>query len=116
MATGKRKKRAKIPWKTLFYGMLIGTGAILLLVLLLTVFVYLDWLPDKRHDQDGQLDAKVFHSILEIGCPQQAYDMHEIEGNQENGGFVLEETGEFCFNSPDPFKRGSKGIDKPDED
>jgi hypothetical protein len=46
MATGKRKKRAKIPWKTLFYGMLIGTGAILLLVLLLTVFVYLDWLPE----------------------------------------------------------------------
>lgn len=46
MASGKRRKRGRIPWKTLFYGMLIGTGAILLLVLLLTVFVYQGWIPE----------------------------------------------------------------------
>ena len=47
MTSGKRKKRTKMPYKSLLYGMLIGVGTIILLVLLLTLLVYLGWLPES---------------------------------------------------------------------
>ena len=46
MASAKRRKRGKIPWKTLLYGVLIGVGSIVLLILLLTLMIYLGWLPE----------------------------------------------------------------------
>ena len=47
MASGKRKKRTKIAWKTLLAGTAVGVGALLLSVLLLTLFVYQEWVPES---------------------------------------------------------------------
>ena len=70
----------------------------------------------KRHHQNGQLYAEVFQGILEIGSPEQTNNMHEVESNQEDGSFVVEEAGKFCFYPRAPLKRGSKGINEPDDD
>ena len=37
---------------------------------------------DERHDQNGELDTQILKGILEIGGPQEAYDMHKIKGYQ----------------------------------
>ena len=47
LAAGKRKKRTGIAWKPLLKSAAIGTGVLVLSVLLLTVFVYLEWLPES---------------------------------------------------------------------
>jgi putative membrane protein (TIGR04086 family) len=47
LASGKRRKRTKIAWKRLLLGALIGMAAMLLLVLLLTLFLYQEWLPES---------------------------------------------------------------------
>ena len=47
MATGKRKKRTRLAWRPLLKGAAVGAGALLLSVLLLTLFVYLEWLPES---------------------------------------------------------------------
>lgn len=46
MATAKRKKRTRIAWRTLLRGAALGAGVLLLAVLLLTLFVYKEWLPE----------------------------------------------------------------------
>ena len=50
---------------------------------------------DERYDQNGQLYAEVFHRVFKVGSPKQAYDVHEVEGYQEDGGGVLPEAGEL---------------------
>ena len=47
MTSGKRRKRTKIPWKTLLYGMLTGLGTVVVSVLLLALFIWLGWLPES---------------------------------------------------------------------
>ena len=47
MASGKKRKRAKIAWRTLLYGALAGTAALILLILLFTLFIYLGWLKES---------------------------------------------------------------------
>ena len=47
MAYGKRKRRAGIAWKPLLRSGAIATGVLILSVLLLTVLVWLEWLPEK---------------------------------------------------------------------
>ena len=47
LATTKRKKRTKIAWRTLLRGAALGAAVLLLAVLLLTLLVYLEWLPES---------------------------------------------------------------------
>lgn len=47
MASAKRRKRTKIAWKRLLLGAVIGMAAMLLLTLLLTLFLYREWLPES---------------------------------------------------------------------
>ena len=47
LATAKRKKRTGIAWRALLRGAALGAGVLLLLVLLLTLFVYREWLPES---------------------------------------------------------------------
>lgn len=47
MATGKRKKRTKYALRPLFKGAATGAGVLVLSVLLLTLFLYLEWLPES---------------------------------------------------------------------
>ena len=47
MATTKRKKRPKTAWRAIVRGTALGAGVLLLSVLLLTLFVYLEWLPES---------------------------------------------------------------------
>lgn len=46
MASGKRRKRAGIAWRTLFFGTLIGVIALIVPVLLLALMLYLEWIPE----------------------------------------------------------------------
>ena len=46
MASFKRRKRAKIPWRSLVTGALIGLAALIVPILLLTLLLYLGWLPE----------------------------------------------------------------------
>ncbi len=48
MTSVKRKKRTKIAWKPLLYGTLIGAAALVLSTLLLTLLIYLGWLPETE--------------------------------------------------------------------
>ena len=46
LAPAKRKKRTGIAWHALLRGAALGAGVLLLAVLLLTLFVYKEWLPE----------------------------------------------------------------------
>ena len=45
--TAKRKKRTKTAWRAIVRGAALGAGVLLLTVLLLTLLVYLEWLPES---------------------------------------------------------------------
>ena len=47
VATTKRKKRTKSAWRALLRGTALGAGVLVLAVLLLTLFIYLEWLPES---------------------------------------------------------------------
>ena len=47
LLTTKRKKRTKIAWRALLRGSALGAGVLVLAVLLLTLLVYLGWLPES---------------------------------------------------------------------
>lgn len=47
MASWKRRKRNKVPWRPLIRGALFGLLALIVPVLLLTLLVYLGWLPES---------------------------------------------------------------------
>ena len=47
MASGKRKKRTGIAWRALLRGAAAGVGTLIVSVLLLTLLVYLGWLPES---------------------------------------------------------------------
>lgn len=47
MATAKRKKRTRIAWRPLLRATALGAGVLLLAILLLTLFVYREWLPES---------------------------------------------------------------------
>ena len=47
MAPAKRRKRTKIAWKRLLLGAVIGMAAMILTVLLLTLFLYREWIPES---------------------------------------------------------------------
>ncbi|MBR6039360.1 MAG: TIGR04086 family membrane protein [Clostridia bacterium] len=47
MATTKRKKRPKTARRAIARGTALGAGVLALAVLLLTLFVYLEWLPES---------------------------------------------------------------------
>jgi putative membrane protein (TIGR04086 family) len=46
LTSAKRKKRTKIAWKPLLYGTLLGAAALILSTVLLTLLIYLGWLPE----------------------------------------------------------------------
>ena len=45
--TAKRKKRTKPAWRALLRGTALGAGVLALAVLLLTLFVYKEWVPES---------------------------------------------------------------------
>lgn len=47
LATAKRKKRTRIAWRPLLRATALGAGVLLLAILLLTLFVYREWLPES---------------------------------------------------------------------
>lgn len=47
LATAKRKKRTKIAWRAPVRAAALGAGVLLLAVLLLTLLVWLEWLPES---------------------------------------------------------------------
>ena len=47
MATAKRKKRTKTAWRTVVRGAALGAAVLTLAVLLLTLLIYLEWLPES---------------------------------------------------------------------
>jgi len=47
LATAKRKKRTKSAWRAIVRGAALGAGILVLSVLLLTLFVWLEWLPES---------------------------------------------------------------------
>lgn len=47
LAKGKRKKRTGTGWRPLLRGAALGVGVLVLSVLLLTLFVYLEWMPES---------------------------------------------------------------------
>ena len=47
MATTKRKKRTKTARRAIVRGTALGAGVLLLAVLLLTLFIWLEWLPES---------------------------------------------------------------------
>jgi hypothetical protein len=50
---------------------------------------------DERQYQDGQLDTQVLQSILEISGVKQSDDMHQVEQNEQDSSFVMDETAPF---------------------
>ena len=47
MTSFRHKKKSRIPWSTLIRGALTAFGVLILAVLLLALFVYLEWLPES---------------------------------------------------------------------
>ncbi|MBR4906305.1 MAG: TIGR04086 family membrane protein [Clostridia bacterium] len=47
MATAKRKKRTKTARRAIVRGAALGAGVLVLSVLLLTLFVFMEWLPES---------------------------------------------------------------------
>ena len=47
MASGKRKKKQSIPWRAGLKGLLVGLAASVVLILLLTLFLYLGWFKES---------------------------------------------------------------------
>ncbi len=47
MTSFKRRKRTKVPWRTLIRGVLFGLLALIVPILLLTLLIYLGWLPES---------------------------------------------------------------------
>ena len=47
MARSKRRKRTKTAWRPLLRSAGLGAGVLILSVLLLTLFVWLEWLPES---------------------------------------------------------------------
>ena len=47
MTSFKRRKRNKVPWRALIRGALFGLLALIVPILLLTLLIYLGWLPES---------------------------------------------------------------------